>query len=603
MDLPPTSAQDEEDLYEIHDSTPEQLVRSFLDDYAPVRLQRPTEVKLKDVSPFLVHTGWVKHVQNFDPLFLVSLTETPEKESPLRRLYDSAIRVFKAEQLRYAEVLPITPNRPFRALQSDAAAAEYSKTLALWSCFIVRLYELFKSGHTGYPVTFTKEQLAAAKQALCYSRGTDNAVTPARIIADLARWFWRPEHPEYFAHMAVNQFNDPTVRFSALVNLREDGSFLDPRNSTHNLVQVKYMIRAGLYLWSRLEAEEHGSSVVACVAFTSTFALPNSFSFRRRTLDRIRGSLVRTAMTPFACVTDATSTGTTYAASSVRLPNVMWTSSTDLTVEGQLISWPRLRDEINALVLGVRQHISTKVLLGFSLEDLEYDVNQSTNILDDPGRLDQGYSFLEEPKGPFVGFKTRLGSKILSHSRGSHLHRGRDNSGKIVWVDEAVHSWMKDCEFAMEQLALLMHVTGGQPGRGVEFCSVQVKNPLHRFRGVYLLGPGRVVVVLSYNKTTANTGRDWIVAHAVPWCVGELFLIMHGLVNPLVGVHVARTHGEAKRQVQEVSAFASFGKELTSERLARIIESWFSARLRVDMRIRRLRHLIIALQHHLMPEA
>ncbi|KAG8695617.1 hypothetical protein FRC08_007655 [Ceratobasidium sp. 394] len=296
-------------------------------------------------------------------------------------------------------------------------------------------------------------------------------------------------------------------------------------------------------------------------------------------------------MTPFACVADATSTGTTYAASSVRLPNVMWTSSADLTVEGQMISWPRLREEINALVAEVRQHILRKVLLGISLSDLEYEIDERTAIRDDPSRLDQGYSFLDDLDGPFVHLKTRLGSKFLSDPRGAHLHRGVDESNKIVWVDDAVHAWMKDCEWAMEKLALLMHVSGGQPGRGVEFCNVQVKNPLHRFRGVYVLGPGRVVVVLAYNKTTANTGRDWIVAHAVPWCVGELFLIMHGLVNPLVGILVARTYGEEKRQVQEGSAFGSFGKQLSSERLAAIIEAWFRARFQVDIRIRRLRVL------------
>ncbi|KAG8724965.1 hypothetical protein FRC09_011290 [Ceratobasidium sp. 395] len=595
LDIPPTCPQEDEDAYELNHSTSEQLVHAYVENYTPIRLQLPKEVSLKETHPFLVFTGWAKHTQTEDASYLCSLISVPAEGSSLRRLYDRAVGLFHEEQKIYPDVLPIWlsnlmddgtghPSRPFRALQSSAAADSYAQTWGRWACFLVRLHQEQSSANPKYPIRFNGEQERTLQRAWAYCNQKVTAPSGKRLLAEMARWFWRAQDAEYFSHLAVNQFNDPTVRFAALMNLREDGSYLDPRNSTHNLVQVKYMIRSGLFMWSRLEAEEERDTFFGM-------------------LERIRESLRRSSMTPFACVADAVSTGTTYAASSIHLPNVMWVSDNELTVEGQRINVEHFRRQLNRLIADTRELLMQKVLLGLTLEELGYTVTSETHILDNPAETKQGYSFLDEEKNVFRSLQTRLATRFLSDPRGSHMHQGVNAKGKIVWVAQAANVWLKHCEEVTENLALLMHITGGQPGRGVEFCLVTVKNTLHRVRGVYILGPGRVVVLLAYNKTTSNTGRDWIVAHAVPWCVGELFFIMQGLVNPLAGVLVEEFAARDGRIVQETSAWASFGQEFKTDRLARIVEKWSIKALGVEMKIRRLRHLIIAIQHHLMPEA
>jgi hypothetical protein len=71
------------------------------------------------------------------------------------------------------------------------------------------------------------------------------------MLAGLGRAFWAPKDMEDFKAMAINPFNDPTVRFGCLINLLPSGAFSSPRNAAHLLVHVKYFIRASLFIWSR----------------------------------------------------------------------------------------------------------------------------------------------------------------------------------------------------------------------------------------------------------------------------------------------------------------------------------------------------------------
>jgi hypothetical protein len=140
-------------------------------------------------------------------------------------------------------------------------AKEYGRAFGLWVVFVIRLYELQQAGDERYPLPMTDEQKRSVERAIRYCDKDPSRPRANRILADLARWFWRPEDPEYFSHMAQDQFNDPTVRFAALTNLREDGSFALAGNATHNMVRIKYFMRDSLVMWSKLEVEENDAQV------------------------------------------------------------------------------------------------------------------------------------------------------------------------------------------------------------------------------------------------------------------------------------------------------------------------------------------------------
>ncbi|KAB5588300.1 hypothetical protein CTheo_8259 [Ceratobasidium theobromae] len=598
-ELAPLIPQQEEDLYETDGVATEELVTAFITKYRPVRLEKPTQVSLKDTHPFLYATGWSKHIQDRDPFDLCSLVSVPhpENEEPLRRIYDAACREFEEEQSlveskKYPPVWMTNlmddgsgyPTRPFRSLQGDTMK-QYASSWGRWVAFVLRLYHREEKGDLRYKVTMTLEQRRCVRRAIAYCDNDPNRPRAKRILADMAYWFWRPNNDRHFEHLAADQFDDPTVRFAALINLREDGSFEMPSNATHNMVQIKFFIRLALLMWSRLEHEEGRASVSG-------------------TIERIACGVSRRVLSPFACICVAVSCGTTYAATTIHLPNVMWCSDDTLNLEGNMIDWLKFREAFNSSINELEKHIQETLLMGIPLDDFGFTLTEESRLTDDFSRTDQGYSFLSDQNNPFTTMETKLGTTFLHDPRAAHLHHGLNQDGDIAWDEQNISHWLGECKWAAERLAFLMHIAGGQPGRGVEFCLIKIRNPLYRLRGIYWLGPGRIVFVLYYNKTTSNTGRDWIVAHAVPWCIGRWFLVLHTLINPLVGQLLLRLGvGPSGQFVQLSSAFAANGKELTSDRLGSVIQAWFRDRLGVPIRIRLLRQLIIALQRKLMPEA
>ncbi|KAB5587620.1 ATP-dependent DNA helicase tlh1 [Ceratobasidium theobromae] len=146
-------------------------------------------------------------------------------------------------------------------------------------------------------------------------------------------------------------------------------------------------------------------------------------------------------------------------------------------------------------------------------------------------------------------------------------------------------------------------MAGGQPARGVETCLMKLFNLIGRPRAVYYYKPGILVFVLMYSKTTSMTGHDRLVAHAVPWRIGRLFLIVMSLARPLSGILVERIKGPSGRAIQETSVFPLRGVEMTSKDLSDLIKEFFRRNFGVNIGILNFRHLIIAFQRKKMAEA
>jgi hypothetical protein len=169
-------------------------------------------------------------------------------------------------------------NKPLHSLQNDTAD-RYAQMWGRWVVFVIRMYDLqVRKGDTRYPVHFNIEQKRCIDWAIVYCKskkeeeeGRDGGsrVGSKNVLMEMARWFWRPNGVDDFDHMAEDEFSDPTVRFAALINLLNDGTFQSPRNATHNLVQVKYFMRIGLLMWSRDNVKKKGKPLARCVAFYS----------------------------------------------------------------------------------------------------------------------------------------------------------------------------------------------------------------------------------------------------------------------------------------------------------------------------------------------
>lgn len=119
----------------------------------------------------------------------------------------------------------------------------------------MRLYQMKLDGDNRYPLSMTTQQESCLKAAWSYCRKEQGRPKGYKLIFDLSSAFWRPPSMDSFKHLINDQFDDATVRYAVLTNFHPDGTFSAPRNVSHDLVRVKYFIRAGLYMWARCESE------------------------------------------------------------------------------------------------------------------------------------------------------------------------------------------------------------------------------------------------------------------------------------------------------------------------------------------------------------
>ncbi|KAB5588299.1 hypothetical protein CTheo_8258 [Ceratobasidium theobromae] len=207
---------------------------------------------------------------------------------------------------------------------------QYASSWGRWVAFVLRLYQRQQKGDLRYKVMMTFEQRLCVHRAIAYCNNDPNRLRAKRILADMAYWFWHPNNDRHFQHLATDQFDDPTVRFAAFINLREDGSFDTLRNAIESMVQIRFTIRIALLMWSHLEYEEGRASA-------------------KGTIERISCGLSQQQMlTPFACISVAITCVMTYA-DPIGLSNHLWFKDDALSLGGLVIDWRRFREAARRL--------------------------------------------------------------------------------------------------------------------------------------------------------------------------------------------------------------------------------------------------------------
>ncbi|KAG8753667.1 hypothetical protein FRC11_007214, partial [Ceratobasidium sp. 423] len=598
----------------------EQLIASYLQNWSPAQPPGIGEDNLQNVAPFWHNNGWLAHISGHDPAFLWSLVQPPATGNtnplsdsgstsssvlvqalsvrhPYAKLVEAAQAVFQQDQEEFAKkpgphLIAIMDegqggvthkDDQFKRLETADSVKEYGRTWGLWAVFLCRLLDLQESGNSTYTVTFNKRQLPAVRDARAYAHG--KSFDPRRVFTALANAFWRPESTKNFEIMVESQFNDPTVRFAVLLNLFSNGTFQTPRNASHNLVHIKYFIRAGLYMWARDDYKRHPRDYAG-------LDIP----------DMIAPSLTRRRLSPFACVCIMTSSARGYAETTTSLPNVIWTGSRTLRLEGRELNFDRFRLALATEIIDLERYIMDDVLLGKTLAELDFHVDETTKLVDDQTITAPGYSMFKER--PFIKMTQNLAGAFLSDQKiASELTFGVGENKKILYKPVGCTEWLTKLGNATRRLMRLMFLCGGQTCRGTEMCILKRANTLYRLRNVFAYRAGLLVYVVYYNKTTAITGLDRIVAHPIPWLVGRLYLILGALAVPFAGSLTEYLYTPERRTTMEYSVFSYHGNELTSDDLSAEIFRFFNTTLEVPVRIRLLRHFFIACQRHFMPEA
>jgi hypothetical protein len=90
------------------------------------------------------------------------------------------------------------------------------------------------------------------------------------------------------------------------------------------------------------------------------------------------------------------------------------------------------------------------------------------------------------------------------------------------WDPKALQKYRRQVDRFLEHLLLLVHLTLGQPTRGIEIISLRHVNTTHH-RNVFI-EDGLVTIVTSYHKGYTCTGSTKIIHRYLPNEVGELLV-------------------------------------------------------------------------------
>ncbi|KAB5587785.1 hypothetical protein CTheo_8773 [Ceratobasidium theobromae] len=478
--LPELALLPEQDESELHGASPKDMYEAFVESYRPSDVGFEEGTSLKDTQPFVHFSGWAAHIRKIDPRFLCGLVRAPEPDSDLNRLLATAKDLFARDQLTLKDAHEFyrlalmdegngPPEKPLRALQANESVESYGRTWGLFAVFCVRLFRLQKANDQTYGVRFTHQQLKCLEMADAYCRRLPDRPRAIQLFTELSRSMWFPEDDTYFEHIAEDHFNDPTIRFGMLSCLRPDGTFDSPRNCAHKLVQLKYVIRVGLFLWARRVREE----MKKCgrgKTYTPQWLI-----------NTLAPALTRRAVTPFASVCSAVSQASLYASTSTNVPNVTWTSDSRVVVDGHAVEVPEFQKAVADLINETEKHILDNVLLGVKPEDADFDVKYGEEYKDDYSSTQPRYSFINDSSNKFKSMQFSLAREFFKSPRASFLYRGLEgdqpgssdiSKRKVVWREDGVDRWLSACEKATKMLSFHQH--------GLPNARNVLRSPRHR---------------------------------------------------------------------------------------------------------------------------
>ncbi|KAG9126901.1 Phospholipase C [Ceratobasidium sp. 392] len=220
-----------------------------------------------------------------------------------------------------------------------------------------------------------------------------------------------------------------------------------------------------------------------------------------------------------------------------------------------MLSWDRMCRALAEETVRGEKFLLNKVLMGIPLEELGFSITHETHIFDNQNNAAKGYSMFTDRKNEFHRLRFSLVSAILKRPElAAKLFWGmyeEDGKKKIAYNDGGVRDWLDKVSEMTGRLLFLMHSLGGQPGRGTEVVILKLYNTKLRLRNLFCLGPGKIVYILFYNKSTGNTGVDRVVAHAVPWRIGRMLLILQSLACPFASVLIGDLYGTGGSSITE----------------------------------------------------
>jgi hypothetical protein len=232
-------------------------------------------------------------------------------------------------------------------------------------------------------------------------------------------------------------------------------------------------------------------------------------------------------------------------------------------------SMPQLRSMIHGMIASARQHILANLMLlqidnegSVARDTTAYPTIDWGKLVDNAAEQQVGWSFMEDPRNkhatsveePKQWLAQRLQNERAIRSQFIDVEATRAalaKGGGVVWAESRIQAYGQAMKGARQELAPLVHMTGGGPPRGSELVTVTYKNSANGDSRGISIEDGAVVVTTKYHKNIGQTGKGKVIHRYLPREVGELVVYYLWFASPFWHQINGAVYGKA----EEVSAY------------------------------------------------
>ncbi|KAJ1956737.1 hypothetical protein GGI12_005229, partial [Dipsacomyces acuminosporus] len=141
-------------------------------------------------------------------------------------------------------------------------------------------------------------------------------------------------------------------------------------------------------------------------------------------------------------------------------------------------------------------------------------------------------SFLDHSRNGFEQYSSRLPAHLVFAKRFAVPQRTSGSATKLRWSKSKLKDWMRSVAKFQDYLAMLIHISSGQPSRCTELATLAIRSKGYAPRNIFVLD-NAFTFVTGYSKSRSLTRKDNVIARYLPKEFSGLLLKYFALVRPM----------------------------------------------------------------------
>jgi helicase-like protein/RAD3-like DEAD/DEAH box helicase len=303
-------------------------------------------------------------------------------------------------------------------------------------------------------------------------------------------------------------------------------------------------------------------------------------------------------LSPFNALEETMHFASYVAIQQIGMPRILWEDDNSrLCVDGRWIPIARFGEMLQALSEDLENTLKW-LLLDFDVSSYSTDL---TNICDDLNTSTVDYSYINDPRNPYLATRNDLIQHILTDPELSEMFvRTHTPDGRIIYNLYACLEYLQQTNIFTRTLTLLKHFGAGQPIRGTELVLSQLRNTVTRIRNVCIV-KGHIGFIGGYNKRGNISGLDKFSLSILPAKSVKSFIHFDWLVKPVQIAFTEACFGKEAAKICSDFLLQEDGHLMSSDWLSDLIYTRTATDLGTGLNIPTYRQAAVAMERRLLP--